>query len=75
MQYVVEFDLTIPDGESEYERNKIRSEISASRRQEGPHRGIGQNLADTRPVGGPLPGGGHGGAAARGWSKKSWKLV
>ena len=39
MQYLVEFDLNIPDGESEYERNLFRSEISAPRRQ-GDHTGV-----------------------------------
>ena len=39
MQYLVEFDLNIPDGESEYERNLFRSEVSAPRRQ-GDHTGV-----------------------------------
>jgi hypothetical protein len=42
MQYLVEFDLNIPDGESEYERNLFRSEISAPRRQED-HTGVWGN--------------------------------
>ena len=51
MQYLVEFELNIPDGESEYERNLFRSDISAPRRQ-GDHTGVsGKPFFETRPGG------------------------